>query len=142
MSCHFFWHVVFSGLHKGYRMLTNIWNKYLPVIKILLKRSSKQGEQLLAINQSDFERAGLARKSGNKFSLLFKHGKVDNVVMPSPIAAELAAGLLNNEDTKALLAEHDFRIALDTKYKLHIEQLDAEDESKVPALNMSQAIMP
>ena len=123
-------------------MLTNIWNKYLPVIKILLKLSSNQGEQLLAINQSDFERAGLARKSGNKFSLLFKHGKVDNVVMPSPVAAELASGLLNNEDTKALLAEHDYRITLDTKYKLHIVQLEGEDDSKVTAVHMSQAIMP
>jgi hypothetical protein len=110
-------------------MLTNIWNKYLPVIKILLKRS-KTGEQLLAINQSDFERAGLARKSGNKFSLLFKHGKVDTVVMPSPVAAELASGLLHDESVKAILAEHDYRIAMDTKYKLHIVQLDAEQNQE------------
>ena len=108
-------------------MLTNIWNKYLPVIKILLKRS-KQGEQVLAINQSDFERAGLARKSGNKFSLLFKSGKVDNVVMPSPVAAELASGLLRDESVKAILAEHDYKIALDTKYQLHILQLEREEQ--------------
>lgn len=120
-------------------MFTNIWNKYLPVIKILLKRSSKQGEQLLAINQSDFERAGLARKSGNKFSLLFKQGKVDNVIMPSPIAAELANGLLQNEDTKALLAEHDYRIALDTKYQLHIVPLGSDGDPKATSLRMSHA---
>jgi hypothetical protein len=120
-------------------MLTNIWNKYLPVIKILLKRSNKQGEQLLAINQSDFEKAGLARKSGNKFSLQFKRGKVDNVVIPSPVAAELANGLLQNEDTKALLAEHDYRIALDSKYQLHIVPLDAEDDPKATSLHVSHA---
>ena len=120
-------------------MLTNIWKKYLPVIKILLKRSSKQGEQLLAINQSDFERAGLARKSGNKFSLLFKKGKVDNVIMPSPVAAELASGLLQNEETKVLLAEHDYRIALDTKYQLHIVPLDRENEWNETSLRMSHA---
>ena len=119
-------------------MLTNVWNKYLPVIKILLKRS-KQGEQQLAINQSDFQRAGLARKTGNKFSLLLKKGKVENVVIPSPIAAELASGLLHDETTKALLMQHDYRIALDTKYQLHIEQLDATEELQLENQQLSHA---
>jgi len=119
-------------------MLTNIWNKYLPVIKILLKRS-KQGEQLLAINQSDFEKVGLARKAGNKFSLLFKNGKVDNVVIPSPVAAELASGLLHDEGVKALLSEHDYRIAMDTKYKLHIVQLEREEGERAESRQLSHA---
>ncbi len=110
-------------------MLTNVWNKYLPVIKILLKRS-KSGEQVLAINQSDFEKAGLGRKTGNKFSLLFKNGKVDNVVIPSPVAAELASGLLQDETVKTLFAGHDYRIAMNTKYQLHIEQLDREEKER------------
>jgi hypothetical protein len=115
-------------------MLTNLWNKYLPVIKILLKRS-KSGEQVLPINQSDFEKAGLARKTGNKFSLVFKNGKVDNVVISSPIAADLAAGLLNDEGIKALFAEHDYRIAMNTKYQLHIEQLEREEKEEAMLLN-------
>lgn len=117
-------------------MLTNIWNKYLPVIKILLKRS-KQGEQKLAINQSDFQRAGLARKTGNKFSLQFKNGKVDNVVIQSPVAAELASGLLQDETVKALFAEHDYRIAMDTKYQLHIEQLGDSEQPEEPDMRLS-----
>lgn len=119
-------------------MLTNIWDKYLPVIKILLKRS-KSGEQLLAINQSDFERAGLAKKAGNKFSLAFRHGKVENAVLPSPLAAELASGLLRDEGVKAILAQHDYRLSLDTKYKLHIQQLDTAEESAADALQLNHA---
>lgn len=118
-----------SSTHKIYLMFTNMWNKYLPVIKILLKRS-KSGEQVLAINQSDFEKAGLARKTGNKFSLVFKNGKVDNVVIASPVASELASGLLQDEIVKALFAEHDYRIAMNTKYQLHIEQLDRVEEAE------------
>ena len=106
-------------------MYTNFWNKYLPVIKILLKRS-KSGEQQLSINQSDFEKAGLARKTGNKFSLFFKNGKVDNVVIASPLAAELAHGLLHDEAVKTLFAENDYRIAMNTKYQLLIEQVERE----------------
>jgi hypothetical protein len=119
-------------------MLTNIWNKYLPIIKILLKRS-KTGAQMLAINQSDFAKAGLAKKAGNKFSLQFKHGRVENVVMPSPVAAELAAGLLQDESTKAIMAEHDYSITMDSKYKLHIVQLDAEATTEAEALQLSNA---
>lgn len=119
-------------------MVTNIWSKYLPVIRILLKRS-KQGEQKLAINQSDFQRAGLARKTGNKFSLLLRNGKVDNVVITSPVAAELASGLLQDETTKELLLQHVYRIALDTKYQLHIEQLDATEENEAESIRLSHA---
>lgn len=123
---------------KIYLMFTNVWNKYLPVIKILLKRS-KSGEQVLAINQSDFEKAGLARKTGNKFSLFFKNGKVDNVVITSPVAAELASGLLHDESVKALFAEHDYRIAMNTKYQLHIEQMEKEGEGETEALLLNHA---
>jgi len=118
-------------------MFTNVWHKYLPVIKILLKRS-KSGEQQLAINQSDFEKAGLARKAGTKFNLLFRNGKVDNVVIASPIAAELASGLLQDESVKALFAENDYRIAMNTRYQLSIEQVGREagnENAKVPELS-------
>jgi hypothetical protein len=119
-------------------MFTNVWIKYLPVIKILLKRS-KSGEQQLAINQSDFEKAGLAKKTGNKFSLLFKNGKVDNVVIASPVAAELASGLLHDESVKALLAEHDYRIAMNTKYQLTITQLEKEAGKEPQNMQLSHA---
>jgi len=119
-------------------MLTNIWNKYLPVIKILLKRS-KQGEQRLAINQSDFQRAGLARKTGNKFSLVLKKGKLDNVILPSPVAAELASGLLHDEAAKLILAQHDYRITMDTKYQLHIEQLDVTEQDEPEGVQLNHA---
>jgi hypothetical protein len=110
-------------------MYTNIWNKYLPVVKILLKRS-KGGEQQLAINQSDFEKAGLARKTGNKFSLLFKNGRVDNVVIASPVASELASNLMQDETVKALLQEHDYQISMNTKYQMSIVQLDKEPKEE------------
>lgn len=117
-------------------MVTNVWNKYLPVIKILLKRS-KSGEQQLAINQSDFEKAGLARKTGNKFSLLFKNGRVDDIVISSVVAADLAASLMQDDGIKSLFAEHDYRIAMNTKYLLTIAQIDKEEGTEAEALEVS-----
>ena len=119
-------------------MVTNIWVKYFPVIKILLKRS-KNGEQQLSINQSDFERAGLARKTGNKFSLYFKNGRVDNVVIASPIAADLAYSLLHDETVQSLFSEHDYFISMNTKYQLSIKQLEREERKESESLSMNHA---
>ena len=46
-------------------MYTQIWSKYLPIIKILLKRSAN-GNQTLELNRIDFERAGTGRKAGRR----------------------------------------------------------------------------
>ncbi len=104
-------------------MVTAIWNKYLPVIKILLKRSKGGGQQLV-INQTDFEKAGFARKTGNKFSLTFKNGRVDNIVIGSPVAADLATGLLQDDIVRELFSENDYEISMNTRYLLSITQLE------------------
>ncbi|HUP11002.1 MAG TPA: hypothetical protein VM187_02275 [Niastella sp.] len=117
-------------------MYTNVWNKYLPVIKILLKRS-KSGTQQLSINQSDFEKAGLARKSGSKFSLQFINGRIDNIVIASPVAAELASNLLHDETVKGLFAEHDYKIDMNTKYLLSISQLERAENSEAAPMQLS-----
>ena len=44
-------------------MYTNVWAKYLPIIRIVMKRSLA-AEQILALNAPDFERVGMKRKSG------------------------------------------------------------------------------
>ena len=76
-------------------MYTQIWNKYLPVIRILMKRAAAS-EQQLNLNVSDFERTGATRKSGYKFNILFCNGRVDNVISDYPIAKDLAATLLQD----------------------------------------------
>jgi hypothetical protein len=45
-------------------MFVQTWIKYLPVIKILLKRSVN-GDQTLAMNASDFQRAAGGRKKSS-----------------------------------------------------------------------------
>ena len=42
-------------------MFLQTWNRYLPVIKILLKRSVN-AEQTLDMNSSDFQRASVEKK--------------------------------------------------------------------------------
>ncbi|HVG40097.1 MAG TPA: hypothetical protein VM888_00700 [Chitinophagaceae bacterium] len=101
-------------------MYTQIWNRYLPVIRILLKRSVT-GEQTLNLNIADFERAGLARKAGNKFNIHFSNGRADNVTNTSPLTKDFAATLLADAMIKDLFTKNDYIITMNTKYQLGIQ---------------------
>jgi hypothetical protein len=101
-------------------MYTYIWNKYLPVIRILLKKSSG-GDQLLSLNRDDFERAGTGRKAGYKFTIEFTEGKVSNVISGSDLASHLAAAMLEDAATKAVLQAGHFQVILNTKFQLTIK---------------------
>jgi hypothetical protein len=100
-------------------MYVHVWNKYLPIIKILMKKSSA-GNQTLDLNRIDFERAGSGRKAGYKFAIEFKNGRVSNVISGSPLATDLSAVLLNDPASRAILSANDITISLNTKFQLLI----------------------
>lgn len=107
-------------------MYTNVWSRYLPIIRIVLKRSLVS-EQVLALNIPDFERAGLKRKSGYKFLIKFKEGKLEDVIIDFPLASSLAVTMLEDSATRDILANNNFQISLSPKFELtikHIEQLE------------------
>lgn len=106
-------------------MYTYIWNKYLPVIRILLKKSSG-GDQLLSLNRDDFERAGTGRKAGYKFIIEFTEGKVSNVISGSDLASHLATAMLEDDATKAVLRTGHFAVILNTKFQLTIKNTTPE----------------
>lgn len=103
-------------------MYTHIWNKYLPIIRILLKRSASAAQQL-SLNRIDFERAGSGRKAGYKFTIEFSNGKVKNVISGSALASDLAAVLLQDEVARNLFRENEYEIVLNTKFQLSIKNL-------------------
>ena len=111
-------------------MYTNVWNKYLPVIRILIKKSLTS-DQLLDLNISDFERAGLGRKSGYKFNVAFNKGKIDNVIIASPLASNLASLLLNDPVIKELFLQHQYTISMNTKFQLGIKCTPGVTEESV-----------
>jgi len=101
-------------------MYTHIWGKYLPIIRILLKRSAS-ADQTLGLNRIDFERAGSGRKAGYKFNIDIGNGKVNNVISGSALASDLAAVLLQDETARSLFKENEYRISLNTKFQLIIK---------------------
>lgn len=118
-------------------MNTQIWAKYLPIIKILMKRSAG-GDQVLDLNVTDFERAGIARKSGYKFTIQFSKGRVDNVISAVPLARDLATALQEDRAVKELLLQNDYHISLNPKYQLGIKFIprpEAGDGAPSPSVS-------
>ncbi|MGN6542429.1 MAG: hypothetical protein ACTHKY_16595 [Ginsengibacter sp.] len=103
-------------------MYNHIWKKYLPIIKILLKKSLNE-EQVLDLNRIDFERAGTARKAGYKFKIEFIDGKVGNVISGSTLAMHLAQVIMEEDSVKEILNQHNFQVNLNTRFQLIIKNL-------------------
>lgn len=103
-------------------MLTNVWMKYLPVLRIVLKRALT-AEQQFALNAPDFGKAGFTRKAGYKFLLKIKGGRLSHVIIDMPVASMLATTLLDDEAVRDLLLANEFHILLNTKYELTIKHI-------------------
>jgi hypothetical protein len=100
-------------------MYTQVWAKYLPIIKILLKKSITDNQDL-TLNRIDFEKLGIARKAGYKFTILFEEGKAANTIGSSQLARDLVTVLLENNDTKYLFKHNTYEVTLTPKFVLQI----------------------
>lgn len=100
-------------------MYVHVWNKYLPIIKILMKKSAA-GTQTFDLNRIDFERAGSGRKAGYKFTIDLVNGRVANIISGSPLASDLATVLLQDSASRTILITNDLSISLNTKFQLTI----------------------
>lgn len=72
-----------------------LWTKYLPIIRIQLKKSF-QNEQLLQLNEIEFEKAGDRESSSYTFNLEIQNGKVTNDISGTAVARDLYQILKNN----------------------------------------------
>lgn len=106
-------------------MYNHIWKKYLPIIRILMKKSNTEN-QVLDLNRVDFERAGTGRKAGYKFTIEFTNGKVGNVISGSPLAMHLAQVILEDDSAKEILSENNYEVSLNTKFQLSIKHVDTD----------------
>ena len=119
-------------------MYVHVWNKYLPIIKILMKKTAA-GTQTLDLNRIDFERAGSGRKAGYKFTIVFKQGRVSNIISGSALATDLAAVLINDPATKVILANNDLAVSLNTKFQLILVNKGVSETAVKPAPELHEA---
>ena len=108
-------------------MFTQVWNKYLPIIRILMKRSSSS-PQTLDMNQTDFQRAAGGRKVKFTFTVSLHKGRIQNVTNPPPLAKDLATILQEDDVTRQMVRQHDFDFSMNSGFKLQIK-----NNTQIPA---------
>lgn len=115
-------------------MHTNVWIKYLPVLRIVLKRSLA-AEQKFMINTPDFKQAGFTRKTGYKFLLKLKNRRLSHVVIDDPLASYLVAALVDDAALQDLLLANEFHLSFNTKYELTVRHIAQKERVPVEELS-------
>jgi len=100
-------------------MYTYTWKKYLPVIRILLKRSVNESQQL-SLNRTDFEKTNKIRKPVCSFSIEVIGGRLHAANQSAP-AKNLLEVLMQDEVTRSLLRQNNYSISLNSDFQLSIK---------------------
>lgn len=94
-----------------------VWDKYLPIIKILIK---KDDPQTLDLNKMDFSGLGI-QKSKITFKIKFEKGRLANIIHDRPLAVELVHHLQDDVDAFSIIKEKDMSLTLNSGFQLKIE---------------------
>jgi hypothetical protein len=114
------------------RKYLQTWKKYLPVIRLHLKRSLVD-EQSFKLNIIDFESAGDRGKSGYTFSLQMENGKVTNNISGSAVARDLFEALKSDETIKAMLSDKIIKISVGKTFLFSIKTTHVSSYKAAPA---------
>jgi hypothetical protein len=115
-------------------MFIQTWNKYLPIIKILFKRSVTEN-QTLAMNSTDFQRAAGGRKVKYSFSIVLVKGRIQNIDAPPPLAKDLVAALQQDDVTRSFIRQNELELSMNNSFQLTIKNttppaVEAEPDEK------------
>jgi len=100
----------------------SLWRKYLNVIEILMRNTSK-GEQALQLQKYEFEISGNRKDSGYTFTLEIVNGLVVNNISGSAVARDLYDILKGSDRVKSMFKEKNFKITLGKDYLLKIRAI-------------------
>jgi hypothetical protein len=107
-------------------MYSYTWKKYLPVIRILLKRAADT-EQTVTLNRTDFERTTKLRKPACSFAVEIVKGRLSAINQSVP-AKDLLGILHEDEVAKSLLRQHHYTISLNSDFLLSIKNITPAPE--------------
>jgi hypothetical protein len=110
-------------------MYTYTWKKYLPVIRLLLKRSVT-GDQMMNLNRIDFEKGSRARKPSCSFEINVNNGRLQSLKAPAP-AKDLMDILMADDIAKKLLRGNHYMITLNSDFELRLKHFPAEVQEEL-----------
>src|SRR5687768_6783382 len=95
------------------------WSKYIPIIRILLKRSLKE-EQKLEMNGIDFIRAAGGRKVKFAFSFSLLNGRFENLELPTPLGRSLLDALNDDKASSQFVKTNHLQFSMNKDFELVI----------------------
>jgi hypothetical protein len=102
------------------RQYLTTWKRYLPVIRLHIKKSFVEDQQF-KLNIQDFESAGDRGKSGYTFNIQMENGKVTNNISGSPVARDLYEALKSDDVIKGMLQDKSVKISVGKSFILSIK---------------------
>jgi hypothetical protein len=102
-------------------MYTYTWKKYLPVIRLHLKKAVTD-EQKISLNRTDFEKTTRLRKPACSFSVELKKGKFSGVNQSVP-ARDLLDILMEDEGARTLLQQGHYAVNFNSDFQLTIKSV-------------------
>jgi len=106
--------------HMEERQYLTTWKRYLPVIRLHIKKSIV-AEQQFKLNIQDFESAGDRGKSGYTFNIQMENGRVINNISGSAVARDLFEALKSDDAIKAMLQDKSVKISVGKSFMLTIK---------------------
>lgn len=105
--------------HQIECMYNIVWKKYLPVIRLLMKKATA-GDQVLGLNRTDFEKDKVVRKTSARFTCTIVKGFLQYNAALSPMGRDLLVVLQEDPVTSSLLQQNEFVFSMSNRYELHI----------------------
>jgi hypothetical protein len=109
-------------------MYLHTWNKYLPVIRLLLKKAAS-GEQQMNLNRIDFDNGNRNKKLSCHFSIELEKGRL-SPTNKSVAARDLLEALMQDEVSKSILRKSHYTITLTSGFLLSIKNVIPEGEEQ------------
>jgi hypothetical protein len=101
-------------------MFRQTWNKYIPVLRILIKRSAT-GEQSLSMNGTDFTRAAGGKKIKFSFNIELKNAQFVNASQQTALIQDFIASLQEDEQIRKVIKYQQLEFTMSNSFQLRIK---------------------
>jgi hypothetical protein len=112
-------------------MYDHTWKKYLPVIRLLLKKSG-QSDQSMTLNRTDFERNNKMRKPVCSFDIEIVNGRLQRLNAAVQVKS-LMTVLTEDQVALGLLRNSHYAITLSSDFLLSIRNITPVAEPQAVA---------
>jgi hypothetical protein len=101
-------------------MFLSLWTKYLPVIRIVLKKTMTE-EQLLPLNKLEFQSIDNRKNANHSFNIEIINGKVQNSVGSASIGKDFFNVINNDNSINQFISNKTVWFSMGKNYQLTLK---------------------